>query len=145
MVQEAYLRAYKGLKRFRGDAQFTTWLYRITANCASTALGKRSKHRHEDLDDELGLADLRPEVDPELRADASLERDQVTAALAELPAPLRAVVVLRDIYDLPHEAIAAELGHQRGGRQGAPAPGPSQAAGAPVPHAGRGGCPCGLT
>ena len=38
VVQEAYLRAYKGLKRFRGDAQFTTWLYRITANCASTHL-----------------------------------------------------------------------------------------------------------
>ena len=35
VVQEAYLRAFRGLKRFRGDAQFTTWLYRITANCAS--------------------------------------------------------------------------------------------------------------
>jgi RNA polymerase sigma-70 factor, ECF subfamily len=35
VVQESYLRAYKGLKRFRGDAQFTTWLYRITANCAA--------------------------------------------------------------------------------------------------------------
>ena len=34
VVQESYLRAYRGLKRFRGDAQFSTWLYRITANCA---------------------------------------------------------------------------------------------------------------
>ena len=43
MVQEAYLRAYRGLKRFRGDAPFTTWLYRITANCASTQLGRRAR------------------------------------------------------------------------------------------------------
>src|SRR5581483_9433914 len=48
VVQEAYLRAYRALKRFRGDASFTTWLYRITANCATTHLGKRSRHRHED-------------------------------------------------------------------------------------------------
>ncbi len=114
VVQETYLRAYKGLKRFRGESAFTTWLYRITANCASTALSKRSKHRHEDIDDEAGIADLRPEVDPELRADASLERERVSAALADLPAPLRAVVVLRDVYDLPHEAIAAELGITEG-------------------------------
>ena len=38
---------YRGLDRFRGDAQFTTWLYRITANCAATHLGKRSRHRHD--------------------------------------------------------------------------------------------------
>jgi RNA polymerase sigma-70 factor (ECF subfamily) len=49
VVQESYLRAFKGLKRFRGDAQFTTWLYRITANCASTHLGRRAKHRHDEL------------------------------------------------------------------------------------------------
>ena len=36
VVQEAYLRAYRGVRQFRGDAQFSTWLYRITANCAST-------------------------------------------------------------------------------------------------------------
>ena len=39
VVQESYLRAYRGLRAFRGDAQFSTWLYRITANCASTHLG----------------------------------------------------------------------------------------------------------
>ena len=114
VVQEAYLRAYKGLKRFRGDARFTTWLYRITANCASNQLSKRQKHRHEVIDDETPLADERFEVDPELRAAGSLERDRVSAALAELPDALRAVVVLRDVYDLPHEAIAAELGITEG-------------------------------
>ena len=52
VVQESYLRAYRGLKRFRGDAQFSTWLYRITANCAATQLGKRGAHRHDELLDD---------------------------------------------------------------------------------------------
>jgi RNA polymerase sigma-70 factor (ECF subfamily) len=110
VVQEAYLRAYKSLRKFREEAQFTTWLYRITANCASTLLAKRTKHRHEELTEETPLIDERPEVDPEGRADAALDRQRVTAALQELPDGLRQVIVLRDIYDLPHEQIAGELG-----------------------------------
>jgi RNA polymerase sigma-70 factor (ECF subfamily) len=111
VVQEAYLRAYKGLKKYRGDAQFTTWLYRITANCAATLLGKGNKHRHEDLEASAAtLFDERPEADPSVSADASILRDRVDAALAHLPPRLRAVVVLRDVYDLPHEEIAQELG-----------------------------------
>jgi RNA polymerase sigma-70 factor, ECF subfamily len=110
VTQEAYLRAYKGLRRFRGDARFSTWMYRITANCASTALSKRSRNRHDQLDDEAVIADDRPEVDPEAMADAELLRERVNAALEELPERLRAVVVLRDVYDLPHQAIADELG-----------------------------------
>ena len=110
VVQDAYLRAYRGLHRFRGDARFTTWMYRITANCASTQLTKRAKARHEELDEDSPYVDLRPEHDPELRAAADFERRRVAGALQELPPRLRAVIVLRDIYDLPHESIAAELG-----------------------------------
>jgi RNA polymerase sigma-70 factor, ECF subfamily len=110
VVQEAYLRAYRAIGRFRGDAAFTTWLYRITANCASTSLGRRSRHRHEPLADDAPLADEHPDTDPVAMATAGALRDRVTDALADLPPRLRAVVVLRDVYDLPHEAIAAELG-----------------------------------
>ena len=111
VVQEAYLRAYRGLKRFRGDAQFSTWLYRITANCAATQLGRRARHRHDELDDDAPLADDRPERRP-----AGLGRRRARCATAcrtpslELPPRLRRSCVLRDVYDLPHEAIAAELG-----------------------------------
>ncbi len=110
VVQEAYLRAYKGLKRFRGDAQFSTWMYRITANCAATHLGKRRRHHHEELSEEFPLADERPGRDPSALAEASELRHRVDEALRELPETLRAVVILRDVYDLTHEAIAAELG-----------------------------------
>lgn len=110
VVQEAYLRAYRSIGRFRGEARFTTWMYRITANCASTYVGKRRKHRHDELVDDLVVVDTRPELDPVAQADASDLRSRVVLALDELPPKLRAVVVLRDVYDLPHEAIAAELG-----------------------------------
>ena len=109
VVQESYLRAYRGLKRFRGDAQFTTWLYRITANCASNQLRRRARHRHEELDEELGPV-VDASHDPAALADVADLRSRVEGALEELPPRLRAVVVLRDIYDLSHEAIAAELG-----------------------------------
>ena len=110
VTQETYLRAYRGLRRFRGDAQFTTWLYRITANCASTHLGRRARHRHEELRDDLPVDDPMPGHDPVGRAEHAALRDRVNVALRSLPPRLRAVIVLRDIYDLPHEAIAAELG-----------------------------------
>jgi RNA polymerase sigma-70 factor (ECF subfamily) len=110
VVQEAYLRAFRGLKRFRGDAQFTTWMYRITANCASTFLGKRGRHRHDELPDDLPLDADRPAGNPEATLEASASRAQLQDALRRLPPRLRSVVLLRDVYDLPHESIAAELG-----------------------------------
>lgn len=110
VVQETYLRAFRGLKRFRGDAQFTTWLYRITANCANTHLGRRVRHRHEELEDDDSVVDERPEADPQQRAENEALRGRLRGAIEALPPRLRAVVVLRDVYDLPHEAIAEELG-----------------------------------
>jgi RNA polymerase sigma-70 factor (ECF subfamily) len=110
VVQEAYLRAFRSIRKFRGDAQFTTWMHRITANCASTHLGRRRRHRHDELDEEVAVTDLNPERDPEAQADASLLRQRLEAAVADLPPRLRAVVVLRDVYDLGHAEIAEELG-----------------------------------
>jgi RNA polymerase sigma-70 factor (ECF subfamily) len=110
VVQEAYLRAWRSIGRFRGDAQLSTWLYRITANCASTHLGRGAKHRHDELDDDIPVVDLRPQADPAGRAELSAVRSHLVDAIDALPDGLRAVVVLRDVYDLPHEAIAAELG-----------------------------------
>jgi RNA polymerase sigma-70 factor (ECF subfamily) len=110
VVQDAYLRAFKSIKKFREDAAFSTWLYRIVANCASTSLSKRSRNRHDALDEDVMIEDLRVENDPVAHNEALAERDRLQDALRELPDALRSVVVLRDVYDLPHEAIAAELG-----------------------------------
>ncbi len=111
VAQDVYLRAFKALQRFRGDAKFSTWLYRITANCAANQLGRRKRHRHDELADyNSQVIDLHPDSDPQLNTDASLLRDRVEYALGRLPDRLRSVVVLREMYDLTHEAIAKELG-----------------------------------
>ena len=110
VVQEAYLRAYKSVGRFRGEALFSTWLYRIVANCATTQLSRRQRHRHDPLGAHDDVIDTRPDFDPALQGDLADLRESLDAAIRDLPVRLRSVVVLRDVYDLPHEAIAAELG-----------------------------------
>ena len=114
VTQEAYLRAFRGLPRFRGEARFSTWLYRVTANCASNQLARSWRSRHDQLDldgiDEARVRDGRPEHDPEAWASAGDERELLAGALLALPWRLRQVVVLRDVYDLSHRSIAAELG-----------------------------------
>ena len=110
VVQDAYLRAYRSIGRFRGDARFSTWLYRIVANTASTHLTRRGRHRHEELVDDAVVVDHHPDRDPVVAAESADLREQLDEAIQDLPPRLRAVVVLRDVYDLPHEAIAEELG-----------------------------------
>ncbi len=114
VVQETYLRAYRGLKRFRGDSAVTTWLHRITVNCAARLIERRSRAATSELDESVDLADHRPERDPESVASASDERGRLVEALGDLPDTLRMVVVLRDVYDLPHKDIAKELGISQG-------------------------------
>ncbi len=110
VVQETYIRAFKALGRFRGDSRFTTWLYRITANCASTHLGRRKRLRHVLLDEDTQVVDESWEHDPEFTIDNSQLHGRLVEALQRLPRAMRAVVVLRDVYDLTHEDIARELG-----------------------------------
>ncbi len=110
VVQEAYLKSYRAIKDFRSDAQFSTWMYRITANCASTHVRSRRRHRYEELPDETTVVDQGREVDPEAAAAGAELRSQLVAALSELPSRMRAVVVLRDVYDLTHAEIADHLG-----------------------------------
>ncbi len=133
VVQDAYLRAYRGLKRFRGDARFTTWMYRITANCASTTWPSGPGTRHEDLDEDSTWSTSAPTTIPSCRPSCGFERDRVARALAELPAPPagrhRPPGRLRPAPRV-HRRRAR---HHRGGGQGPAAPGPAQAAGAAVP------------
>lgn len=111
VAQDTYLRAFRGLARFRGDSSFGTWLYRITSNCASSLVSRRPRAGvHEVLDDDTVIVDERPDHDPSARMEAADLRERLVEAVGQLPAKLRSVIVLRDIYDLSHEAIARQLG-----------------------------------
>lgn len=111
VAQEAYLRAWRGIGKFRGDAQFSTWLYRITANASAAHLRKRRRHAAEPFDEARhDSLELRPDSSPAAVAEGRELLGKLSAAVDALPPKLRQVVVLRDVYSLPHEAIAAELG-----------------------------------
>lgn len=109
VVQETYLRAFRSLHKFRGDARFTTWLYRITVNCAATHLGRRERHRHAHLNEEIHAPDEQLGNNPEAYADAWVWQEKLKKSLAVLPARQRAVVVLHDVYAWTHDEIAKEL------------------------------------
>jgi RNA polymerase sigma-70 factor, ECF subfamily len=110
VVQESYLRAWKGIGRFRGDAQFSTWMYRITANAAATLVQKRRRRRAEPLDTVDEPIESALDAQPEAATESSVGMAELARAVQALPPKLRAIVVLKDVYGLPHEAIAEELG-----------------------------------
>jgi len=110
VVQEAYLRAWKGIGKFRGEAAFSTWLYRITANAAASNLQRRRRHRTESFADDFEPVDNAAEHLVSQGAESAEALDRIGDALDDLPAKLRSVVVLKDVYGMSHEAIAEELG-----------------------------------
>lgn len=110
VVQEAYLRAWKGIRRFRGDSQFTTWMYRITANAASTMTQRRRRQQVTHIDDVAEPVETRLEHQPEGAAESAAALEELSVAVSVLPPKLRAIIVLKDVYGLSHEDIAEELG-----------------------------------
>lgn len=109
VAQDAFVRAWRALPKFRGESRFGTWLHRITVNTAWSTQRRWRRHRTEPLDDVQAF--LRDHsAGPEREGVAAVVGLQLTAALARLSAPLRTVVVLKDIYDWPHADIAENLG-----------------------------------
>ncbi|MES2971029.1 MAG: RNA polymerase sigma factor [Patescibacteria group bacterium] len=113
VVQEAYVKALKYIAGFRGNADFKTWMYRVTANCANTHTGKAKKDRHEDVEDVRWVSALEDQdefIDPAKRAAYIESKGEYERAVWALPTNQRVVLVLRDIYDLSNREIAIELG-----------------------------------
>lgn len=108
VVQDTYLRAFRAISRFRGDATIRTWLFRITSNCAHNV--KRRRRPTESLTDSTIAIDHDPSHNPEAAAEGNELRARFLTALSLLPAKLREVVELRELADLSHDAIAKKLG-----------------------------------
>jgi RNA polymerase sigma-70 factor (ECF subfamily) len=111
VAQEAYLRVFRGLAGFRGDAQFETWLYRIVANAALTHL--RRRRRFGELMADPGDEELEP-ADAGGAPETVADRDALAGAMASLSPALRAVVVLKDVYGLSCQEIGDQLGVSEG-------------------------------
>jgi RNA polymerase sigma-70 factor, ECF subfamily len=114
-AQEVFIRAYRGLRTFKGQASLGTWLYRIGVNVCLNKVA--AKGRAEPLDPLIAVSDERTASQDESAADALLRGEraaQVRAAIARLPKKQRATLVLRVYHDLPHEQIAGILGSSVG-------------------------------
>lgn len=111
LAQEVFLRAFRGLRRFKGEAALTTWLYRIAINvCRSRAESRRPAVEPLDDGDNAGCA----AVDPVGSAMAKERARHLRRAIARLPRRQRAVLILRVYQDLPHREIARVLGSSVG-------------------------------
>jgi RNA polymerase sigma-70 factor (ECF subfamily) len=108
LAQDVFVRAYRSLATFKGQASLTTWLYRIAINVGLNHAGARRP-----AIEPIGTAanDLpskgEPPVDAVLRGERA---EQVRAAIRRLPRKQRATLILRAYHDLPHDQIADVLG-----------------------------------
>lgn len=119
IAQETFLRAYRALHQFRGDAQFYTWLYRIAVNTAKKALVDLKRNpiitetalRSNDDEDETSgnPFELTTDETPETVLAAQEIAAAVNAAMEALPEDLRQAVTLREIEGLSYEEIAEAM------------------------------------
>ncbi len=108
-AQEVFLRAYRALGAFRGDARLSTWLYAITSRLCLSRLGSAERRLAHVRDEALldGLVSAETSV-----ATALEQREQQAAlqrAISELPNDRRILVVLRDLEGLSYEEISQTL------------------------------------
>lgn len=105
VAQECFLRTWRALPSFRGDARFSTWLYRIAINEANRFLARESRRELLPFDDVMDdVPDLGAQT-AEL-AEAIELREQLEALLHELPAQYRAAVLLRDVEGFSNQEAA---------------------------------------
>ena len=111
LTQDVFVRAFKGLRNFKGDSALGTWLYRVGVNaCLNRVALKRP--RMESLEPEMHVDQRHPD------AHETFARDEravvVRRAIAKLPPKQRAALVLRMYQELSHDEIAAVLGSSVG-------------------------------
>lgn len=121
VVQDAFVRVYKHLGDFAGQASFSTWLYRIVVNLAIDLLRRRAPGTAVELDDQTNtegspqeLVPFRGEGDPLATLDRKRLADAMQAALDALPPYHRAVILLRELEGMSYQEIATTMGISKG-------------------------------
>ncbi|MDA0705338.1 MAG: RNA polymerase sigma factor RpoE [Proteobacteria bacterium] len=113
--QEAFIKAYRALPRFRGDSAFYTWLYRIAVNTAKNHLASQ---RRRPMDVELDLQDpeqyglhakLKETDTPEAISLSDELQEILEPAIHALPEDLRTAIILRELDGMSYEEIAETM------------------------------------
>lgn len=110
VAQDALIRAWRALPKFRGDSRLSTWLYRITVNTAWTHKKRAKRHAVASIDDLHELAAPEDSTHPVFAGEMMELRGRLRRALDRLPAPQRQVVVLKDVYGWSHAEISRAMG-----------------------------------
>jgi RNA polymerase sigma-70 factor, ECF subfamily len=111
LSQDVFVRAYRGLRNFRGQSSLGTWLYRIGVNvCLNRAAVKRLQTEPIDERQHVDTSTESP-TDRMLRVERA---ERVRAAIAELPPKQRAALILRMYHDMSHQDIAGIVGSSEG-------------------------------
>ena len=115
VTQEAFIKAYRALGKFRGDSAFYTWLYRIAANAAKNHLVAKGRRPGADatIEDAEGFGEggmLSESASPEALAMGGELAEVVESALNALPDELKAALMLREFDGLSYDDIADVLG-----------------------------------
>jgi RNA polymerase sigma-70 factor (ECF subfamily) len=109
VTQEALIRAWKAISRFRGDSSFSTWLYRVTANVAWTLKGRAARQATYNLDQMIRQPHADSSGDPETAGERAELRANLNDALGRLPHHKRSIVILKDVYGWSHKEIAESM------------------------------------
>ena len=113
VCQEAFLRAYSNLSRFRSEAKFSSWLYQIALNQCRSQFRREQSRPTVALEDEEHQHQLRLVQDAEAPDRSAMERQRaqlLKAAIAELPEAQREVIILKQYHGLKFREIAEILG-----------------------------------
>jgi RNA polymerase sigma-70 factor, ECF subfamily len=114
VCQETFLAAFRNLSKFRGDAKFSSWIYRIALNACHSRLRKNGgvSEYSLDVEDEDGRKFELPDLNAELAAER-LHRDErallVRRALQALPAEMRQVIIMKEYHEMTFVEIAEVL------------------------------------
>jgi len=110
-VQDAMLRIYRALDRFKGQSSFSTWVYRITMNTCLDELRRRKVRASTSLDTllESGWSPTDETDTPERHAIDSERRRALEKAIGSLPEDMRSAIVLREMQGLSYEEISDVL------------------------------------
>jgi RNA polymerase sigma-70 factor (ECF subfamily) len=114
LTQDAFLRAFRNIQRFRGDALFSTWLHRLTVNVVLMAF-RRKKRPRISLDEALELNEesRKPTVEfsrPDLNLNGVIDRINLVKAINQLPRGCRKMLLLHDIQGYRHDEISRMVG-----------------------------------
>lgn len=110
VAQEALIRAWRALPKFRGEARLSTWLYRITVNTSWTHKDRANRHAASPIDEHYDIAAPEGADHPVVAGEILELRGRLRAALDRLPEGQRKVVVMKDIHGWSHAEIAEATG-----------------------------------